>query len=60
MACKNCKFINILLMAGNTTTKCIHHTYGPEGGGWISALNISYIVFGPGGWGVAQIFVYAH
>ena len=22
--------------------------------------NISYIVFGPGGWGVAQIFIYAH
>ena len=22
--------------------------------------NISYIVFGPGGWGVAQIFIFAH
>ena len=22
--------------------------------------NISYIVLGPGGWGVAQIFIYAH
>ena len=42
-------------MAGS---KCIHNTYG--GGGGFMPKNINYIVFGPGGWGVAQIFIYAH
>ena len=30
------------------------------GGGGFMPKNISYIVLGPGGWGVAQIFIYAH
>ena len=30
------------------------------GGGGFMQKNISYTVFDPGGWGVAQIFIYAH
>ena len=30
------------------------------GGGGFMPINISYIVFGPGWWGVAQILIYAH
>ena len=39
-----------------STTKCIHNTYGPRGGG-ISAKNISYIVFVLWGGGLSGVML---